>query len=71
MNRALTNRRLLRQKAETLTESEIEEGLDYIQIMQAMSPSANQPDLVDEIMVALWREWTRSLTRLGRQIARH
>jgi len=71
MNRALTNRCLLRQKAETLTESEVEEVLDYIQIMQAMSPSANQPNLIDEIMVALWREWTRSLTKLGRQISRH
>jgi hypothetical protein len=56
MNRALTNRCLLRQKAETLTESEVEEVLGYIQIMQAMSPSANQPDLIDEIIVALWRE---------------
>jgi hypothetical protein len=71
MNEPLTNRCLLRQKAETLTESEIEEVLDYIQIMQSMTPTADRLNLVDEVMVTLWREWTRSLTKAERQASRH
>ena len=48
-----TNRHLLKLKADTLTETEIAEVLDYINIMESLREQAGKPDLFDDELVNL------------------
>ena len=48
-----TNRQALRLKADTLTETEIAEVLDYISIMESLREQASKPDLFDDELMAL------------------
>jgi hypothetical protein len=48
-----TNRQLLKLKADTLTETEIAEVLDYINIMESLREQATKPDLFDDELVNL------------------
>jgi hypothetical protein len=48
-----TNRQLLKIKADTLTETEIAEVLDYINIMESLREQASKPDLFDDELVNL------------------
>jgi hypothetical protein len=53
MGERMTNRQLLKGKAESLTEAEIAEVLDYINIMESMREQATKPDLFDDELVNL------------------
>lgn len=53
MGERITNRQMLKGKAETLTEAEIAEVLDYITIMESLREQANKPDLFDDELVNL------------------
>ncbi|MGA9771854.1 MAG: hypothetical protein WBV94_22680 [Blastocatellia bacterium] len=53
MGERVTNRQALKYKAETLTESEILEVLDYINIMESMAEQAVKPDLFDDDLMNL------------------
>lgn len=48
MGERTSNRQALKTKAETLTEAEILEVLDYINIMESMAEQAVKPDLFDD-----------------------
>ena len=48
MGDRITNRQVLKRKAETLTDTEISEVLDYINIMESLREQAGRPDLFDE-----------------------
>ena len=48
-----TNRQQLKFKVDTLTETEIAEVLDYINIMESMREQATKPDLFDDELVNL------------------
>jgi hypothetical protein len=56
MVRQMTNRNLLKCKAETLTETEIAEVLEYISIMEMLHEQASNPDPLDEALVRLLYE---------------
>jgi hypothetical protein len=47
------SRQLLKRKAETLTDAEISEVLDYISIMESLREQANKPDLFDDELMNL------------------
>jgi hypothetical protein len=53
MGDRITNRHLLRRKADTLSEPEIAEVLDYINIMESLREQANKPDLFDDELMNL------------------
>jgi hypothetical protein len=53
MGDRITNRQLLKQKAESLSEPEIAEVLDYIHIMEALREQASKPDLFDDELMNL------------------
>ena len=53
MGERVTNRQLLQRKADSLTETEIKEVLDYISIMESLREQAKQPDLFDDEIVNL------------------
>lgn len=53
MGERMTNRQLLKSKAESLTESELKEVLDYITIMESLSEQATKPDLFDDELLNL------------------
>lgn len=54
MGDGINNRQALKSKAETLTETEIAEVLDYISIMESLRQQADKPDLFDdELMTVL------------------
>ncbi|HJZ68106.1 MAG TPA: hypothetical protein VKF81_08300 [Blastocatellia bacterium] len=53
MGERITNRQVLRYKAETLSETEIAEVLDYINIMESLREQANKPDLFDDELMNL------------------
>jgi hypothetical protein len=53
MGERITNCQLLKCKAETLSESEIAEVLDYINIMESLREQASRPDLFDDELVNL------------------
>lgn len=53
MGDRITNRQLLRRKADTLSEPEIAEVLDYINIMESLREQANKPDLFDDELMNL------------------
>ena len=48
MGDRITNRQVLRRKADTLSEPEIAEVLDYINIMESLREQAGKPDLFDD-----------------------
>jgi hypothetical protein len=48
MGERITNRQVLKRKAETLSEPEIAEVLDYISIMESLRELASKPDLFDD-----------------------
>lgn len=53
MGDRITNRQVLRRKADTLSEPEIAEVLDYINIMESLREQANKPDLFDDELMSL------------------
>jgi hypothetical protein len=53
MGEPVTNRQLLKTKADSLSEAEIAEVLDYINIMQSLREQANKPDLFDDELMNL------------------
>ena len=53
MGDRITNRQVLRRKADTLSEPEIAEVLDYINIMESLRDQANKPDLFDDELMNL------------------
>ncbi|HXU37531.1 MAG TPA: hypothetical protein VN937_14310 [Blastocatellia bacterium] len=53
MGDRITNRQVLRRKADTLSEPEIAEVLDYINIMESLREQANKPDLFDDELMNL------------------
>jgi hypothetical protein len=53
MGERISNRQALKRKAETLTEAEILEVLDYINIMESMAEQAVKPDLFDDELMNL------------------
>jgi hypothetical protein len=53
MGDRITNRQVLRRKADTLSEPEIAEVLDYINIMESLRDQARKPDLFDDELMNL------------------
>ena len=53
MGDRITNRQVLKHKAESLTEPEIAEVLDYINIMESLRDQASKPDLFDDELMNL------------------
>lgn len=53
MGERMTNRQLLKVKADSLTETEITEVLDYISIMESLREQASKPDLFDDELINL------------------
>jgi len=53
MGEKMTNRQALKSKADTLTDAEIAEVLDYINIMESLRQQASNPDLFDDELVNL------------------
>jgi hypothetical protein len=53
MGERITNRQVLKHKADTLSEPEIAEVLDYINIMESLREQANKPDLFDDELMNL------------------
>jgi len=53
MGERITNRQVLRYKADSLSETEIAEVLDYINIMESLRDQANKPDLFDDELMNL------------------
>ncbi len=51
MGEKMTNRQVLKFKAEILTDAEIAEVLDYIMIMESLREQATKPDLFDDELV--------------------
>lgn len=49
----LSSREMLKQKAETLTDSEVAEVLEYIAIMSLHSQQAKRPDPLAEALLSL------------------
>jgi hypothetical protein len=66
----MTNRQLLANKADTLTESEAAEALEYIAIMESMK-EISLPDLATEKALLLVTWLTPLDDRGGRQRGRH
>ncbi|HMG35230.1 MAG TPA: hypothetical protein VKM94_14920 [Blastocatellia bacterium] len=48
MGERITNRQALKRKAESLTDAEVAEVLDYINIMESLKEQASRPDLFDD-----------------------
>ena len=53
MRERITNRQVLKHKADTLSEPEIAEVLDYINIMESLREQATKPDLFDDELMNL------------------
>jgi len=53
MGDRITNRQVLKYKAESLSEPEIAEVLDYINIMESLREQASKPDLFDDELMNL------------------
>jgi hypothetical protein len=54
---------MLKEKADTLTEVEISEVLEYIVIMESLSDQRRNPDPLDEMMLRLLSEAVHGATR--------
>jgi hypothetical protein len=48
MGDRITNRQALKLKADTLTDADVSEVLDYISIMESLRDQATKPDLFDD-----------------------
>ena len=75
MGERITNRQVLKRKAETLSEPEIAEVLDYINIMESLREQASKPDLFDDELMnllgdALGNRRARVVTEWDRVIRR-
>ena len=64
----MNNRQLLELKADTLTESEVAEVLEYISIMESLSELRTRPHLGDELIVKLLSEAMRAPPTEARRI---
>jgi hypothetical protein len=53
MGESANKRQMLKSKADLLTEAEITEVLDYINIMQSLREQASRPDLFDDELMNL------------------
>jgi hypothetical protein len=53
MGDRITKRQVLKHKAESLSEVEIAEVLDYINIMESLRDQASKPDLFDDELMNL------------------
>ncbi len=53
MSKEMINRQLLKHKADTLTQDEVAEVLEYISVMQSLSEQAIKPNARDEAMLEL------------------
>lgn len=53
MGDRITNRQVLKHKAESLSDPEIAEVLDYIHIMESLREQASKPDLFDDELMNL------------------
>jgi hypothetical protein len=53
MGERITSRQALRRKAETLSDAEVAEVLDYINIMESLREQAVKPDLFDDELMNL------------------
>jgi hypothetical protein len=53
MGDRITNRQVLKHKADSLSEPEIAEVLDYINIMESLREQATKPDLFDDELMNL------------------
>jgi hypothetical protein len=53
MGERMTNCQLLKCKADTLSEAELAEVIDYINIMESLREQAGRPDLFDDELVNL------------------
>ena len=53
MGERITNRQMLKHKAENLSDTEIAEVLDYINIMESLRDQASKPDLFDDELMNL------------------
>lgn len=62
------NRELLKQKAETLQESEVEEVLEYIEIMETLREQRIVPDPLDEAILKLLSESMRDPLTQARRV---
>jgi len=71
----MNNRQLLVQKAESLSDSEIAEVLEYISIMESIGESRTKPDPLEELMLKLLSEslhiTSNSYQRTDRSSLRH
>jgi len=71
----MNNRQLLMQKAESLSDSEIAEVLEYISIMESLGETRTKPDPLEELMLKLLSEslhiTTSSYQRPDRSALRH
>ena len=52
----MNNRQLLMQKAESLSDSETAEVLEYIAIMESLGETRTKPDPLDELILKLLLE---------------
>ena len=53
MGERITKRQALKRKAETLSDSDVSEVLDYIHIMESLRDQASNPDLFDDELMNL------------------
>jgi len=53
MGERITKRQALKRKAETLSDSDVSEVLDYIHIMESLREQASNPDLFDDELMNL------------------
>jgi len=53
MGERITSRQALKRKAESLTDAEVSEVLDYINIMESLREQATKPDLFDDELMNL------------------
>lgn len=71
----MTNRELLAQKAESLSDSEIAEVLEYISIIASVGELRTKPDPLEELMLKLLSEslyiTTSSYQRTDRSTLKH
>jgi hypothetical protein len=71
----MNKRQLLMQKAESLSDSEIAEVLEYIAIMESLGDTRTKPDPLEELMLRLLSEslyvTTTTFNRIERAPLRH
>jgi len=63
----MVDRLLLKRKAETLTDSEVEEVLEYISIMESLNEQRISPDPLDEAILRLLAEAMKGMPTKGQR----